>query len=348
MKILLIHPRLARSGGLETRLFNYAQYFISRGHEVHIACRKVKKKDVLPGMIIHKFPPLFVPNKMANFHFNRKLEKWKKPAFDFELSLGRTTIQKNILAPATHKGYLWALSKKIITKDDQMQIDMDQKGYDASEHIFACSTMVKNEVIEKYKIAEHKVHVLYPPFNAASHARFSIEEKNKLRTQYNLDQKKVYHLFISTSHDRKGLPLLMSAFGKLKDTPHTLLIIGNSIQVDQPNVISLGYIKDTRIAYALGDYLLHPAKYEPYGQIINEALHHQIPVVVSKNTGAGEILQPQYGIIAPDFSPDNWVNIIHDLPNRTFNIPPTLLDDLHIGLDAHMKKMLAINGIQIQ
>lgn len=343
MKVLLIHPRLVKLGGLEARLFNYADYFISKGHEVHIACRTADARQVKSGYNMHLFRPFLVPKFKRNFYFNQRLEKWKKPDFDFDLSLGRTTIQKNILAPATHKGYLNSMSKTELSKSDTLQIVMDKRGYDASENIFACSEMVREEVIQLYDISEEKVHVLYPPFNAVNHACFSIEEKEQLRKLFKLPSKRIYHLFISTSHGRKGLPLLLEAFKKLKDTPHSLLVIGNPIKTDLPNVFSLGFFKDTRIAYALGNYLLHPSVYEPYGQIVNEALHHLIPVIVSKNTGAGEILTPSLGTVAPDFNLGTWVDLVKELPNRTFEIPHTLMEDLGLDLENHMKKMLEVN-----
>lgn len=344
-KVLLIHPRLARLGGLEARLFNYTDYFLEKGWEVHIACRKADMMEVKPGVIVHKFPTPLASQLTKSYRFNQRLEKWKKPVFDFELSLGRTTVQKNILAPATHRGYINALHKKTLTKDDIMQIELDQRGYDASEYIFACSTMVKNEMMDLYRVPENKIHVLYPPFNPATHQRFTAEEKATLRAEYKLDPNKIYHLFISSSHERKGLPLLQSAFGKLKNSPHCLLVVGPETVTTSENVISLGFFKDPRNVYALGDYLLHPATYEPYGQIVNEALHHQIPVIVSKNTGASEIIKPAYGQVAKDFIPENWVELIKDLPEQIFNIPSSLMVDLGIDLDSHMKKMLAANGL---
>lgn len=347
MKVLLIHPRLARSGGLETRLFNYAEYFIKKGVEVHIACRKVKQEDVLPGMIVHKFNPIFVSHKKANYFFNLRLEKWDKPAFDFELSLGRNTIQKNILAPATHRGYINALHKKTITADDQMQIDMDQRGYDSSENIFACSGMIKKELIDLYQVPEKKISILYPPFNIHGHKRFADMDKQGLRYDYRLPDNRIFHLFVSTSHERKGLPLLLEVFKKLQGTPHTLLIVGNPVQISHPNIISLGYFPNPLLAFALGDYLLHPAIYEPYGQIVNEALHHRIPVIISNNTGAKEILKPSYGTVAPDLSVDTWLALIKELPGKVFDIPTDLMDKLHLGVEDHMGKMLSKNGISI-
>ena len=33
--------------------------------------------------------------------------------------------------------------------------------------------------------------------------------------------------------------------------------------------------------YALADFLIHPAKYEPFGQIITEVIYMKTPVLIS-------------------------------------------------------------------
>jgi glycosyltransferase involved in cell wall biosynthesis len=334
-------------GGLEARLLNYTDFFLQQGWEVHIACRQVDKKVVPPGVILHKFRPLLAAQGKKNLRFNQALQKWKKPAFDFELSLGRTSIQKNVLAPATHKGYLAALGQTTLQKDDLLQIQMDQAAYNTSAHIFACSKMIRNELITMYQVPEHKVHVLYPPFNPLRHHPFTEDEKIAARKKWGLAPHKIYHVFVSVSHERKGLPLLLEVFKKLTGTAHELLIIGHPVKTDLPNVKSLGFFKETRMAYALGNYLLHPALYEPYGQVINEALHHQIPAIVSKNTGAGEILTPAYGRVMDSFNPDEWYEMIKNLPSRDFKIPPHVMEDLGLDLTHHMRQMLLVNGISL-
>lgn len=347
MKALLIHPRLAPMGGLESRLLNYSGYFINHGWEVHIACRKADKSCIKPGMHVHTFPSLFTKQGIKNFKFNEQLKKWKKPEVDFELSLGRTTIQKNILAPASHKGFLAALGKSSLSKDDALQIQMDTDGYHASENIFACSGMVKNELISLYGVQENKIHVLYPPFNADKHKPFTSEEKSEIRKRYGFSSDKIYHLFVSVSHERKGLPLLLEIFKKLKGSPHHLIIIGHKVNAGLSNVTSLGFMEDSRMAYALGDYLLHPALYEPYGQIVNEAIHHQIPVVISNKTGASEIITHETGIVMDDFDVDYWCETILGLENYGFNIPSGLLKNLGIDLATHVQEMLRLNGISL-
>jgi glycosyltransferase involved in cell wall biosynthesis len=347
MKVLLIHPRLARSGGLENRLLNYTHYFLSKGCEVHIACRRADKNLIKPGMVIHKFAPLLPGKHSKNFIFNQKLEKWKKPVFDFELSLGRTTVQKNILAPATHQGFIRGLNKTTLTASDELYISMDQQGYNTSQHIFAASNKVKNEIIEFYGIPEKKIEVLYPPFNTQNHQQYTEDEIYAIRDEFKLKANKTYYLFVSNSHDLKGLNILMAVFEQLKNSPHTLLVIGKPFRSTLSNVISMGYFVNMSKAYALGDYLLHPSYYDAFAQVVTEALYHGLPVVVSPNTGAKEIITPQLGILAGDFNPDTWVEIILSLKNQPFQIPRNLITNLQLDLPSHIHKMLSVNGISL-
>lgn len=347
MKVLLIHPRFAKLGGLEQRLINYADYFLSHQSEVHIACRRFEKQLVKPGINIHRFQPLLFNSTNKNLLFNQKLEKWDKPHFDFELSLGRTTIQKNILAPATHLGFMNGIQKNKKTKADELYIEMDRIGYQSSEFIWAASQMVKEEIIRFYGINNDKIHVLYPPFDPNKHLAFTSEEKKQLRRKHQLPADKIYHLFVSSSHQLKGIDLLTKVFQKLKDSSHVLLVIGEKFTPSSPNIISLGYYDNIRMAYALGDYLLHPSQYDAFAQVVTEALHHQIPAIVSDNTGAKEILTEETGVIIKERDVDAWIETISSLPEKKFNIPKNIIFQLGLDINSHVQQMMRINNVSL-
>ena len=48
MKIALVHLRLLRRGGLETRLFSYMRYFSELGHDVSVIVYKIGQDVVAP------------------------------------------------------------------------------------------------------------------------------------------------------------------------------------------------------------------------------------------------------------------------------------------------------------
>lgn len=332
MKVLLIHHRFARMGGLEQRLFNYIEYFQSIGAEVHVACRKVNRKQVPSGVIVHTFPVFPFPRIYKRHRFNERLKKWKKPAFDFELSLERTSIQKNVLAPSNHKGYLKALGKTRLSKDDVLQISLDEQAFQHSEHIFACSEMIKNELIHLYQIPSEKISVVYPPYNFSKRMS-NFQDQKYWQAHFNLPTNKIYHLFISTSHERKGLPLLLEVFKELQNTQHVLLVVGHSSKSNLSNVIDLGYLENTSPALSACDQLVHPAIYEPFGQIIVEALAHRKPVLVSPHVGAKELLPDEF--IVEKYNNEAWLSRItaplKSLDSTFYNLETQLALSVHIS-----------------
>lgn len=337
MKVLLIHHRFARMGGLEQRLFNYIEYFQSIGAEVHVACRKVNRSQVPKGVIVHTFPVIPFPSIYKRYRFNERLKKWKKPHFDFELSLERTSIQKNVLAPSNHKGYLKALGKTTLSKDDLLQISLDEQAFNTSEKIFACSNMVKNELIDLYQIPESKIKVVYPPFNFSKRVE-NYEDQAFWQKHFQLPEGKIYHLFISTSHQRKGLPLLLEVFEKLENTHHVLLIVGHPSKSNLKNVIDLGYLQNTSPALSACDTLVHPAIYEPFGQIVTEALAHNKLILVSTNVGAKEIIAtPPHKIISINNKAE-WLDVIHLITKD--NVKTQMQDLKGFTLEKHIELLI--------
>jgi hypothetical protein len=70
MRIALIHYRLVRNGGLETRLFNYLAYFSAAGHEVTLVVSKVDEGILLPtGVKMRKVNLSKVPKPLRLYLF---------------------------------------------------------------------------------------------------------------------------------------------------------------------------------------------------------------------------------------------------------------------------------------
>ena len=73
--------------------------------------------------------------------------------------------------------------------------------------------------------------------------------------------------------------------------------------------------------YAEFDVLLHPAKAEPYGMVISEAMAACVPVVISDVCGAAAHVTPDAGAVLPlSASLETWVSAIEEQLQR--NDPP--------------------------
>ncbi len=339
MKVALIHIRYIYKGGLETRLFNYINYFLKRGDEVHLFTSKISP-DITPpeNLHIHMINLKHVLKPVRNFFFDKKLKYvLDRTAFDFILSLERTSQQYHVVAPSTHKGYLVAKNRKFYDLIDLLQICLDRKAFSSAKVVYACSKMIKDEIITYYKIPPNQIEVLYPPVNLSM---FNISlPKQEAQEKYKLDPKNKYFLFVSTSHKRKGLDLLLKVFKDLSEN-YVLIVAGTSFECDLHNVISLGFVKEMNDLYRAVDVLLHPAVYEPFGQIVSEAFACHLPVIVSNKVGAKELITAKNGLVVDSLQKEDWIKAIEIILSKPFDFEnmDKLLNEL--SLEKHMENML--------
>ena len=332
-------------GGLETRLFNYIQYFQQRGDEVTVLySRKAKEIQLPPGVKEIKVKLGIIPKVFRTWYFSHQLKAiMANQSFDFSLSLGRTAQQMGVLAPCTHLGYLEALDKKRLSISDRINIRLDREAYAQSEIIYACSEMVKQEVVELYKVPSSKIEVLYPPLNTGVYFKKENEDQLQLKQKLGMDPNKISLLFVSTSHKRKGLPILLKVFEKLKQEAFELCVLGlPRVRTSLPNVKYLGYFKDLREYYVAADFTAHPATYEPFGQIISESLQCGTPVLVSAMCGAKEIVDQRCGIIVEELTPNAWEEVIRSLPKQGFSFGAEVFDGHSIRLEEHVERMISL------
>lgn len=96
------------------------------------------------------------------------------------------------------------------------------------------------------------------------------------------------------------------------------------------------------------DLLLHPARSEPYGMVISEAMAAQVPVVVSDVCGAAADVSSRNGTVLPVDSPiEDWANACEGMLSLTEAVPAfrRSWDDVareHIALYEEVAKQLAV------
>ena len=345
MKIALVHTRLLYRGGLETRLFSYMTSLRDLGHEVTVIVGKVGKGVKVPeGIRLIRLKVRWAPKVIRAWVFDKYLKRTlAKEYFDFVLSLGRTSHHDAVLLPGNHLGYLRAMDKSGNSLSDKMQILMDRKAYAASGTILACSEMMMKEVVEMYGADPLKIKVLYPPIDAERFHPKLKKNKQKLREKYGLSSDKQSFIFISASHERKGLPLLLIVFAALPEQEVELIVAGHEpVPGILPNVKHLGFVKETEELYAAGDFTVLPALYEPFGQVVAESLMCGTPVLVSHEVGAKEIVTENEGRVIESFRPEDWIAAIEEVQKIDFSIDPEIGKKLKITLSEHIQFIMNI------
>jgi glycosyltransferase involved in cell wall biosynthesis len=138
-------------------------------------------------------------------------------------------------------------------------------------------------------------------------------------------------LFIGQFEERKGLADLLVAFAELGDVRARLRLVGNgSLEPDvtrraaqDPRIDVVGYLPQERLpdALARARCLVLPSittalDREPWGLVVNEAMHAGLPVIATDAVGAaagGLVRHDSNGLIVPERDPRALANAIRRL-----------------------------------
>ena len=344
MRIALIHTRLKRVGGLETRLFSYIDELTARGHEVTVIVSKIEHNEQLPdGVRVIRCSMKRVPKPIRIWYYDRAVHSiLQREQFDFVLALIQISGVDALLVPGNHPGYLKAVQRRTKLLD-RLVISVEQKCFSSAQTLLACSQMMKDEVVQLFGIAPEKIRVLHPPTdNQRFHSQLK-SRKAEFRETYGFAKDKFSFLLVSASHRRKGLPLLIDAFSQLKNEPVEFILAGTPLKMAMPeNMRYIGYAKKAEELFAAADALILPATYEPFGQIVSEAIMCGTPVLLSHMVGAKAIVSENEGMIVNSFSVDDWVKAIREMTRRQFNIAPDFAVQQRLLLRDHVDAILDV------
>jgi glycosyltransferase involved in cell wall biosynthesis len=345
MRIGLIHFKLGLKGGLESRLQNYISYFLEKGHEVDVICGRISGDfPMQSGFRIIKLGPGIYPKVFHQWAFSQKVKRHLLTGkYDLSFSLGRTEGQDIVLAPGNHLGYLQAMGLPGKRLKDRMQIRMDRLSFDSAKLILAASGMIREELIKMYGISADKIQLLYPPLDTGRFRAGLKAEQERLKPELGFSTAKTSCLFVSTGHHRKGLDILLKAFQILKEEPFELLIAGKpDPRSPLPNVRYSGFVAEPQSLYAAADLTLHPARYEPFGQIISESLACGTPVLISDKTGAKEVLGPNDGKVIASLSPEVWADEIRKAAKAGYKVDPDFARRNGLSREEHVERILQL------
>lgn len=136
--------------------------------------------------------------------------------------------------------------------------------------------------------------------------------------------------FVGWEWQRKGLPQAIEIAAALRRTRPSLefWVVGPDPAEMKPLFAGwtggyrlLGW-RDDNDYFADVDVLLHPARAEPYGMVISEAMAARVPVVISDVCGAAEHVTPDAGAVLPlSASTDAWADAVLQQLNRSEPVP---------------------------
>ena len=217
------------------------------------------------------------------FTYLRSIRKAKK--------LGGTTITLGTSAPSVYSENLRKEEfKKILSKEYKLNVFENQVlSLKESDYIIAYSNLMKS-VYVKCGVDEKKIFVCYPGVDIDKFSLMKIRGKDK----------KFRVIMVADLSILKGVQYLLRAWNELKLKNSELLLIGNISEevrglvkyyLDKDESIKLiGHTKDVAKLYKKSSIFVHPSLTEGFERVSLEAMACGLPVIVSSQSGASEIV----------------------------------------------------------
>jgi glycosyltransferase involved in cell wall biosynthesis len=181
---------------------------------------------------------------------------------------------------------------------NQMIYDIERQGMERADKVIAVSHFTRSIVIKRYGIDSAKVEVVYNGVERNGNGSWSLAQ-----TGIKKDEKIV--LFLGRITMQKGPEYFLQAAKKALevmdnikfvmvgsgDMMHRAIEMAAELGIGQ-NVLFTGFLRgeDVSRIYQMADLYVMPSVSEPFGIAPLEALNHDVPVIISKQSGVSEVL----------------------------------------------------------
>ena len=198
-----------------------------------------------------------------------------------------------------------------------------RKACEQADRVIAISDMTRQDIIKTYHIPEEKIDVVYQGCAPLFLKQVSPEQKEKIRTKYNLPSR--YILSVGSIEQRKNLLLIVRALRQLgkdihliaigKRTPYTDIVetyIKENNMQQQVSILNNLPFEDLPGFYQMADLFIYPSFFEGFGIPIIEALHSNVPVIAATGSCLEEAGGPDSLYVEPNDVNDlsekiNWI-----------------------------------------
>ena len=302
-KLYLIREKSTKFGGAEVYLSRLAKALSNNGIE---------------HQIVNSVFPKILPSWLRIILFNFQVCLTKRGKFYFSL--------ERIVCPdvyragdGVHKIFLSAEKKSKFNPLHPVYLFLERRCFNNAKRIIANSHMIKNEIVKVYGVERCKIDVVYNGIQSkevdyvGSYQRLSKEFDFK----YNIP----IILYVGSGFKRKGVEEFLHIVSKMT-TKCQALIIGKEKKISyyqqlardlgiDDKVIFTGPRADVEDFYTISDVFLFPTHYEPFSNVVLEAMACGNAVFTTKQNGAHEVLPEECIMSNPqDFSIVERVDIL--------------------------------------
>ncbi len=310
MKIALIRRefRLHR-GGAERYGLMLARGLLGAGHEVHLFASRVDA-TLPPGLIHHPVRSIEFWSPLRRWMFYRTASRRITPGeFDIVQALEPFAPHDVYQAGDGFHRYWLGLPEgrsswlSYLTPQHPVKLELERRAFrpGSYDRILAPSRMVKRQATKLYRVPPDRIDIVEPPIDVDRFAALRGRSERPLRSAWGLGDEDVLLSFVGLNYRRKGLPTLLEALARLDGRFHCV-VVGRDRRarafVRQAEGLGLrdrvhfvGDGGDLEDVVASSDVCVLPSLYDPFGLVVAEAMAAGKPAVVSRRTGAADLVE---------------------------------------------------------
>ena len=279
--------------------------------------------------IVNSIFPKFLPSWLRAILFNFQVCLTKSSKFYF--SLDRIACPDIYRAgDGVHKVFLSIEKKSRTNLLHPIYLFLERKCFNKAKHIIANSQMVKNDIVSTYKINPKKISVIH---NGIEIKKFNYQKSfDKLSNEFSIKKDQKILLYVGSGFKRKGVKEFLQIISKLRNLDIKAFVIGKEKDIEYYQELSLKLKIDDRVIftgpredvddfYTISDIFLLPTHYEPFSNVVLEAMGFENAVFTTKQNGASEVLDSSFIMNNPsDFSIISAIEELFNNPSKLENI----------------------------
>lgn len=163
------------------------------------------------------------------------------------------------------------------------------------------SHMVKSEIQRYFALPGHKLHVIYNGVDVQAFSPELKRHRDAVRKQFSIPQEATLFLFVGSGFERKGVRMVLEAMAQLPLNAY-LIVVGRDKRLKkflqqtkalkiENRVRFVGVQSDVKPFYGAADALVLPTLYDPFPNVVLEAMASGLPVITSTQCGAAELIE---------------------------------------------------------
>ena len=314
---LVVYQFIREKGGVESYVCNASKQLLDYGHEVHIFAH-LFCQDQDKRLTFHRVPAITFWSPLKYWTFAVNAHKIiKKSEIEFDLIHGFTqTLFQDIyrVGGGCHWDYMMHTYPMMQSRLGKILMCLNPRHFSllllekiifkkkCYKQITCISEQCKRELIQHYQLSPGDIDVIY---NGVDINLFTPQNKiayrSTVRDKYAIAPDDVLVLFVGSGFKRKGLRHVINALSLINTSQKIKLLVvgkGNVREYQKfarekgvvDKLVFAGVCKHIHEIYAGGDIFVFPSEYDAFGTACLEAMASGLPVIVSKASGASEIV----------------------------------------------------------